>query len=46
MSAIDYIVIAAVAISVVIAVIYLIKNRKSGQECSGDCANCKRNCGK
>jgi len=42
----DYIVIALIAVAVILALRVIIKNKKQGKTCNGDCINCTQNCKK
>ncbi|MBP3372277.1 MAG: FeoB-associated Cys-rich membrane protein [Clostridia bacterium] len=40
----DYIVITLIAVAVILALRVVIKNKKQGKTCNGDCANCGKGC--
>ena len=46
MNTADYVIIALVAAALVFALAAVIRNRKNGKTCSGDCGNCHNGCEK
>ena len=46
MSALELILAAAILLALALAGRKVLRDRKQGKTCGGDCANCGKNCGK